>query len=153
MFSAISFAVPVASSTSTIIQSQAQAVSNSQQNTVTSNNNHLVFSIKNDGNVVSSSIGASSTPMLVTVSNASSVNTIKSDGPRLISSTTIKPATTQAQAQVEYPLFILFFYCRNVHRMKMHMFHLSYRNTHRFNQQKRHHQPSSQFPHRQICLR
>ncbi|XP_055323389.1 negative elongation factor A [Sitodiplosis mosellana] len=96
--------VPVASSTSTIIQSQAQAVSNSQQNTVTSNNNHLVFSIKNDGNVVSSSIGASSTPLLVTVSNASSVNTIKSDGPRLISSTTIKPATTQAQAQKYTPI-------------------------------------------------
>ncbi|XP_031633132.1 negative elongation factor A [Contarinia nasturtii] len=86
-----------ASSTSTIIQSQAQAVSNSQQNPVTSNNNHLVFSIKNDGNVVSSSIGASSTPLLVAVSNASSANTIKTDGPRLISSTTIKPATTQEQ--------------------------------------------------------
>lgn len=98
------FAVPVTSSTSNIAQSQAQVVS--QPNTVTSNNNHLVFSIKNDGNVVSTPIGASSTPLLVTVSNASSVNTVKSDGPRLISSTTIKPATNTTPAQVQVNIII-----------------------------------------------
>lgn len=89
--------VPAAISTSTIIQSQSQIISNNnnnsnqnnQQNTTTSNNSHLVFSIKNDGNIASSS-----TPLLVSLPNASSVNTIKTDGPRLISSTTIKPATT-----------------------------------------------------------
>lgn len=86
--------VPAAISTSNIIQSQTQLISNStpnntnQQNTSTSNNSHLVFSIKNEGNVASSSA-----PLLVSLPNASSVNAIKTDGPRLISSTTIKPAT------------------------------------------------------------
>lgn len=56
----------IASSTSSIIQSQVQAVSNStqqssQQNISTANNNHLMFSIKNDGSVASSSISATST--------------------------------------------------------------------------------------------
>lgn len=85
--------VPVAISTSNNLQNQTQIISNSsqtnnQQNTTTSNNSHLVFSIKSEGNVVSSSA-----PLLVSLPNASSVNTIKNDGPRLISSTTIKPAT------------------------------------------------------------
>lgn len=86
--------VPVAISTSNILQNQTQIISNSiqtnnnQQITTTTNNSHLVFSIKSEGNVISSS-----TPLLVSLPNTSSVNTIKSDGPRLISSTTIKPAT------------------------------------------------------------
>lgn len=57
------------------------------------NNNHIVFSIKNDGNAASSNL-ASSASNIVTVTNASALHTIKSEGPRLISSTTIKPATT-----------------------------------------------------------
>lgn len=94
--------VPAVNSSSNIMQSSAQVVSNStqnsnQQSTPASNNNHIVFSIKSDGNVASSSIAASATPTLVTVTNASFVN--KSDGPRLISSTTIKPATNSTQQQ------------------------------------------------------
>lgn len=77
-----------ATSTTNILQSQTPVNISSQQQSTTANNNHIVFSIKSDGNV------AASTTALITTTNASLLTTKKSDGPRLISSTTIKPAPT-----------------------------------------------------------
>lgn len=84
---------PIILKNSTVVSSVSLASTNniiSSNNTIA--NNHIVFSIKSDGNVASSSIGASS--MAATVSAASIMSTKKTDGPRIISSTTIKPALT-----------------------------------------------------------
>lgn len=87
---------PIISKNSTVVSNVSLASTNniiSSSNTIA--NNHIVFSIKSDGNVASSSVAASS--IAATVSAATT--TKKIDGPRIISSTTIKPALTLVTGQ------------------------------------------------------
>lgn len=92
----VSTPAPIILKNSTGISSVSLASTNniiSSSNTIA--NNHIVFSIKSDGNVASSSVAANSIATTVSAATA----TKKIDGPRIISSTTIKPALTLVTAQ------------------------------------------------------
>lgn len=89
---------PIVFKNSTVVSSVSLESTNniiSSSNTIA--NNHIVFSIKSDGNVASSSVAAGS----IAATTASTISTKKIDGPRIISSTTIKPALTLVSSQTQ----------------------------------------------------
>lgn len=87
----------VVSSVSLASSNNIISSSNSSLTNTTIANNHIVFSIKSDGNVASSSVATST--IGASAAAVSTISTKKMDGPRIISSTTIKPALTLVPSQ------------------------------------------------------